>query len=206
MPADAKHTDEMENEEQDHRATNNSADKNSNFERVAPLRLSGNFGKLCGNREQIYFESERPCSSKKSQDDGSINTPNAITTAPGPMPVAFANHPDTEVEQYWGKCCNCKNCKLEFFQNQIGEDWENRCNDIIEVCSCVCCTRAIFYHCGKTARDDGYDCSTYPCACCEKPDCLRRWTCMTVMSAFLPCMCCYWPSKGVVKMCSLCCV
>ena len=74
----------------------------------------------------------------------------------------------------------------------------------IECCTCMCCVRALFYHCSKDDQDSDYECVADPCAGCDRPHCCKRWTCILTMSMCLPCLCLYWPARGCLKLCKVC--
>ena len=69
--------------------------------------------------------------------------------------------------------------------------------DCVDRVSCLCCARAVVYHCLEPPDDlapsaDDRD----PCACDGELDCAhrcRRWTALGVLSVVVPCLCCYWP-------------
>jgi len=68
---------------------------------------------------------------------------------------------------------------------------------LLECCSCMCCLKAIFYHCTKD-RNVEKNWADDPCTC-EWPgtECLTRWGIMGMFSLFLPCLVCY----PVLKVC-----
>ncbi|KAL3880182.1 hypothetical protein ACJMK2_032446 [Sinanodonta woodiana] len=74
----------------------------------------------------------------------------------------------------------------------------------IEHCTCFCCVQCLFYHYSKDDQDNDYDCYTDPCACCNRPHCCKRWTCILLMSLCLPCLCVYWPAKCGLYACTAC--
>ena len=69
--------------------------------------------------------------------------------------------------------------------------------DCVDRASCLCCARAVVYHCLEPADDtsptaDDRD----PCACDGGLDSARRcrrWTTLSLLSFFVPCLCFYWP-------------
>lgn len=70
---------------------------------------------------------------------------------------------------------------------------------LIECCTCMCCVKAVFYHCTKDDEDSGRNWADKPCSC-EEPgtDCAARWCIMGIFSLFIPCLVCY----PVMKICS----
>lgn len=77
-------------------------------------------------------------------------------------------------------------------------DGPDKLDQIIDYCSCMCCMKALFYHCTK---DDDCD-STYgePYQC-EQPSnkCLKRWGFLSVLTCCMPCLLFYAPLKGLQK-------
>ena len=69
----------------------------------------------------------------------------------------------------------------------------------IECCSCLCCVKAIFYHCTKN-RELERNWADRPCTC-EVPgtECATRWGILGMLSIFLPCVLCYPILKGCVR-------
>ncbi|XP_077984169.1 protein sprouty homolog 1-like [Glandiceps talaboti] len=110
------------------------------------------------------------------------------------------------------KCAGCKNTR------DLPETW--LCNDrcllsadtLVEYGSCLCLVKGLFYHCSTCAScvandyDDDYVCSDKPCLCSAPSDnhCCARWTAMGAMSLCFPCLLCYLPGKGCVRLCRAC--
>lgn len=70
------------------------------------------------------------------------------------------------------------------------------CQDLIDCCTCMCCVKALFYHCTKDDESEG-NYAEHPCSC-SGPDgnCLCRWSVLGVLSLFMPCILCYLPVQG----------
>lgn len=68
--------------------------------------------------------------------------------------------------------------------------------------SCLCCVKGLMYHCATRDGDDD-TCADDPCSCGPHRR-LGRWTCLGLTSLLLPCLCCYWPLKGVAATCESC--
>lgn len=106
--------------------------------------------------------------------------------------------------------CRCEECKRP---RQLPTKWfcDNNCycsaETIIDYASCLCCVKALFYHCSK---DHEIDCESETIRCAEDPcSCVpykraSRWGCLSVLSILLPCLCCYWPMRGCVSLCAKC--
>ena len=104
-------------------------------------------------------------------------------------------------------CSKCGKCKCGSCTEPQGLPSKWLCGDKVQVSpdkavdtiTCFCCVKGIFYHCGKDEQEGDYECFMDPCACCSKPHCFKRWTCLAAMSVCLPCLCCYWPAPRGVK-------
>jgi len=71
---------------------------------------------------------------------------------------------------------------------------------VLDYVTCLCCVKAMFYHCGKNHEPDGgVMCADNPCSCAPHRK-FWRWGCMGAMSLVLPCLCLYWPCKGVIRV------
>lgn len=71
---------------------------------------------------------------------------------------------------------------------------------ILDYMTCLCCVKALFYHCGKNHEaDGGVICADKPCSCAPHRK-FWRWGCMATMSLVLPCLCLYWPCKGCIHL------
>lgn len=72
---------------------------------------------------------------------------------------------------------------------------------VIDYCTCMMCVKGIFYHC--TDEDD--DTVDNVCSCTgSKGSVLKRWTCLSLLACFMPCLFCYLPAKGCVHLCRKC--
>ncbi|XP_047423025.1 protein sprouty homolog 1 [Sciurus carolinensis] len=72
---------------------------------------------------------------------------------------------------------------------------------MVEYGTCMCLVKGIFYHCSNDDEGDSY--SDHPCSCSQS-HCRSRYLCMGAMSLFLPCLLCYPPAKGCLKLCRGC--
>lgn len=71
---------------------------------------------------------------------------------------------------------------------------------LLDYITCLCCVKAVFYHCGKNHEPDGgVMCADKPCSCAPHRK-FWRWGCMTAMSLVFPCLCLYWPCKGCIRL------
>ncbi|XP_037933236.1 protein sprouty [Teleopsis dalmanni] len=113
-------------------------------------------------------------------------------------------------------CPRCERCRCEQCQSPrpLPQTWV--CNktclcsaeSIIDYASCLCCAKALFYHC---ARDNDMDCDDgsgtpcvdNPCSCGPYKR-TQRWGWLGALSLVLPCLWCYWPMRGCVTLCEKC--
>ncbi|XP_017011422.2 protein sprouty [Drosophila takahashii] len=113
-------------------------------------------------------------------------------------------------------CPRCGRCRCEQCQSPrpLPQTWV--CNktclcsaeSIIDYASCLCCAKALFYHC---ARDNDLDCDDgngtpcvdNPCSCGPYKR-TQRWGWLGALSIFLPCLWFYWPMRGCMKLCEKC--
>ncbi|XP_039920547.1 protein sprouty homolog 1 isoform X1 [Hirundo rustica] len=72
---------------------------------------------------------------------------------------------------------------------------------MVEYGTCMCLVKGIFYHCSNDDEGDSY--ADNPCSC-SQAHCCSRYLCMGAMSLFLPCLLCYPPAKGCLKLCRGC--
>ncbi|KAI0207996.1 hypothetical protein LSAT2_007329 [Lamellibrachia satsuma] len=70
------------------------------------------------------------------------------------------------------------------------EDAPDRATCCIEKVSCIWCAETMLYHCMADV-DGEYG---HPCICDSSDDnnC-KKWTALTILSFFVPCLWCYWP-------------
>lgn len=131
-----------------------------------------------------------------------INTPIELENPDG------AIHGDSVICSRCGKC-KCAACR----ENRelpswwlCGKKFEISAKSAVNMCTCVCCVKGIFYHYSKDYQQDSMDgmCSDEPCAGCERPQCLKRWACMALLSLCLPCLCIYWPAQCALVCCTAC--
>jgi len=138
-----------------------------------------------------------------------------IFTQPSPSGLkpdpAKDSHEEEHSESIY--CSRCRKCQCQACTEprELPSRWicNNKCHcsalKIVDYCSCLCCVQCVFYHCCKdSATDDDFSATDDPCACCEKPDCFKRWTCMGLASLVLPCLCFYWPLRCSVALCTKC--
>ncbi|XP_055062138.1 protein sprouty homolog 2 [Misgurnus anguillicaudatus] len=99
--------------------------------------------------------------------------------------------------------CKCKECTCP---RTLPSCWMcgRRClcsaTTAMDYVTCVCCVKGLFYHC---SNDDEDMCTDKPFSCSQSHCCIR-WSAISVLALFLPCLLCYLPVKGCVAMCQAC--
>ena len=96
------------------------------------------------------------------------------------------------------RCLYCDE-PFDLASNRRGacRDAPDRGADCVDRASCLCCARAVVYHCLEPADNvspsaDDRD----PCACDGGLGGVRRcrrWTALSLLSVVVPCLCLYWP-------------
>lgn len=92
------------------------------------------------------------------------------------------------------RCVYCNEMYIET-ENPPGScvDAPDRAKDCIEKVSCICCARGMLYHCMADVDGD----YGHPCVCDTSDDSnCKKWTALTLLSFFVPCLWCYWPLTG----------
>ncbi|XP_063222727.1 protein sprouty [Bacillus rossius redtenbacheri] len=143
--------------------------------------------------------------------------PGAATTFKKERAGAGAAAGSRGAECYSGSiiCPDCGRCRCEACRQPrpLPSRWlcDNACfcsaEAAVDHASCVCCVKALFYHCSKDyelERDgDGTSCADSPCSCAPHRR-WARWGCLAALSAALPCLWCYWPLRGCLHVCERC--
>ncbi|XP_071043486.1 protein sprouty [Parasteatoda tepidariorum] len=136
------------------------------------------------------------------------------TPLPKPTRLKEVNRPPVSaqptVKQLHGDtiiCRQCRRCKCEACRNprHLPQKWicNNKClcsaSNIVDYCSCMCCVKGLFYHWAKDYEmDTDVSCADKPCSCSPHHRWLR-WGCLGCLALPLPCLCCYWPLKGLLN-------
>lgn len=102
------------------------------------------------------------------------------------------------------KCGKCK-CAACTEPRELPSHWccekhEVSAEKALDCCTCFCCVKTLFYHCGAEEDNSCYD---DPCAC-GGSKCCSRWTCMAASSLFLPCLWLYWPMRACLAAGTAC--
>lgn len=121
------------------------------------------------------------------------------------LPLEIQNSDEESI--ICSKCGKCR-CGACTSPRELPSKW--LCGDTVNVspetaveyATCMCCVKGVFYHCTKDDQDAEFECVSDPCACCDRPNCCERWTCILAMSLCLPCMCLYPPAKCGLVACT----
>lgn len=106
------------------------------------------------------------------------------------------------------RCEDCGKCKCQecTYPRTLPSCWicDKQClcsaQEVVDYGTCVCLVKCLFYHC---SNDDEDNCADNPCSC-SQAHCCTRWSAIGLMSVFLPCLWCYLPAKGCLKLCQGC--
>ncbi|NXU54624.1 SPY4 protein, partial [Turnix velox] len=148
---------------------------------------------------------EQPSSSSSSSPPRPVRIqPKAINCKPLELKGA-SQEPDKHflLCEACGKC-KCKECSLP---RALPSCWV--CNqaclcsaqNLVNYSTCMCLVKGVFYHC--TNEDDEGTCADHPCSCSHS-NCCARWSFMGALSLLLPCLLCYLPATGCVKLAQTC--
>ncbi|XP_015239105.1 PREDICTED: protein sprouty homolog 2-like [Cyprinodon variegatus] len=111
-------------------------------------------------------------------------------------------------DKHSNKCGSCGRCRCSECARPraLPSCWlcGQRClcspYNTVEYGTCICCIKGLFYHC---SNDDEDTCADKPCSCSQSHCCVR-WTTISFLSLFFPCLLCYLPAKGCLAMCQCC--
>ncbi|XP_038604154.1 protein sprouty homolog 3 [Tachyglossus aculeatus] len=118
---------------------------------------------------------------------------------PGPGPGLHAGSGHMLICEECGRC-KCVRCSSA---RRLPSCWlcNQRClcspDSLLDYGTCLCCVKGLFYHCSS---DDEDNCADDPCSC-GPGACCTRWAAMSLLSLFLPCLCCYLPTRACLRLC-----
>ena len=145
-------------------------------------------------------------SPRRRRDRGLAGKMRSLLSCVGTSPTSSSNSSSgDELDGGLGRCvggrgigmvcrrcgrCRCRDCAAAEQSSTL-----RRTRSVIDVVSCMCCIRCLFYHCLKDDAGDELDCSDEPCACSDRPHCAARWAVMGALLPCLPCLCLYVPLR-----------
>ncbi|KAJ0062460.1 hypothetical protein NL108_013446 [Boleophthalmus pectinirostris] len=103
------------------------------------------------------------------------------------------------------ECCRCR-CPECVRPRVLPSCWMcgHRCvcsaHNVVEYGTCVCCVKGLFYHCSS---DDEDTCADKPFSC-SQPHCCVRWSAVSLLALFFPCLLCYLPARTCLNACQSC--
>ncbi|XP_044517755.1 protein sprouty homolog 4 [Gracilinanus agilis] len=135
-------------------------------------------------------------------------SPRAVRIQPKAIhckPLDLKGMPPQELDKHFLLCeacgkCKCKECASP---RTLPSCWicnqECLCSaqSLVNYSTCMCLVKGVFYHC--TNEDDEGSCADHPCSCSHS-NCCARWSFMGALSLVLPCLLCYLPATGCVKL------
>lgn len=101
------------------------------------------------------------------------------------------------------RCQSCRTPRLLPSRWLCGDKCLCSAESCVDYVSCLCCVKGLFYHCVGDEDDDEQRrrCGTKDGGGMQTA---RRWGCLASLSLVLPCLLCYWPLRGGVKVAELC--
>ncbi|KAJ7316363.1 hypothetical protein JRQ81_002525 [Phrynocephalus forsythii] len=153
-----------------------------------------------------------PVVEQSSSSSSSSSSPRAVRIQPKAMnckPLDLKGPAPGEPDKHFLLCeacgkCKCKECALP---RTLPSCWvcnqECLCSaqNLVNYSTCMCLVKGVFYHC--TNEDDEGSCADHPCSCSHS-NCCARWSFMGALSLLLPCLLCYLPATGCVKLSQRC--
>lgn len=104
---------------------------------------------------------------------------------------------------------HCRHCHELFIEEDNERGTCEYAPDHVRTCinyvTCISCAQGMLYHCMSDAEGDfGH----HPCSCSETDThCGKRWIGLTLLSLFVPCLCCFLPLRACHKCginCGIC--
>lgn len=70
----------------------------------------------------------------------------------------------------------------------------------VDYCTCMFCVKGLFYHCTKDSCPE--TAVVDPCSCSPvNASCMKRWSILSVLAIFVPCLLCYPITRGCTEVC-----
>uniref|UniRef100_H3AWU8 Sprouty RTK signaling antagonist 4 n=2 Tax=Latimeria chalumnae TaxID=7897 RepID=H3AWU8_LATCH len=140
------------------------------------------------------------------------SSPRTVRAQPKSMkckPLDLKSPLPQEIDKHFLLCEGCGKCKcMECTSPRtLPSCWvcnqECLCSaqNLVNYTTCMCLVKGIFYHC--TNEDNEGSCADHPCSCSHS-NCCSRWSFMGALSLVLPCLLCYLPATGCVKLSQKC--
>lgn len=106
------------------------------------------------------------------------------------------------------RCANCQKPRALPSRWVCGKTLFCSAETMTDYLTCLCCVKALFYHCSNNPEIDNENgnsisCADDPCSCLPHKR-AARWGFLSAISLLLPCLICYWPMKGATALCGKC--
>lgn len=161
-----------------------------------------------GAPHEYSYPSLEPVHKPPAKRESTSTKKQPIVTQPyPPLPIKAKSkkHKSEQSRRLVPQRARCKHCRVMFNmeENHRGScdsapDTMARC---IECVTCVSCTKCLIYHCMSDA-DGEY---RHPCECDPNDDSnCKKWTALTILSFFIPCLWCYLPLHACHKCATAC--
>ncbi|MBN3302169.1 SPY1 protein, partial [Amia calva] len=184
---------------------------NNNYEHRSPTQ-PGQGGPQYNARVPVLSRSTSTGSAASSGSNSSASSEQGLLGRSPPTRPSLAHRSDRTVRtqpkpsficEQCGKC-KCGECTApRTLPSCLACNRQCLCSaeSMVENGTCMCLVKGIFYHCSND--DEGDSCADNPCSLSQS-HCCSRFLCMGLMSLLFPCLLCYPPAKGCVKMCQGC--
>jgi len=162
--------------------------------------------------EQVRLPTNSRTHSKKVRSSDNLSSHGVVTIQPSSKRTLVESPPEetgkVRLAESSITCPYCRKCRCEACATprSLPSRWicskSVHCGPepFLDYVTCLCCVKALFYHCGKDHEPDGgISCADKPCSCAPHRK-FWRWGYMTAMSLVIPCLCLYWPCKGCIKL------
>lgn len=164
-----------------------------------------------GAPHEYSYPSLEPVQKPPAKRESTSTKKQPITSQPyPPLPIKTKDkkHKSEQCRRLVSQKARCKHCRVMFNveENHRGScdsapDTVTRC---IECVTCVWCTKCLIYHCLSDADGE----FRHPCECDTTDDSnCKKWTVLTILSFFIPCLWCYFPLHACHRCgtaCGLC--
>ncbi|KAK7865415.1 hypothetical protein R5R35_012782 [Gryllus longicercus] len=142
-----------------------------------------------------------PAAATFKKDSAPAGSSGALGAARPGSSAAFPGASDCSI--ICSECgrCRCQSCRRP---RPLPQCWlcNNMClvsaESVVDYASCLCCVKGLYYHCVVDNEADA-SLADDPCSC-GPPRKLSRWGCLGLLSLVLPCLWCYWPARGCVRV------
>ncbi|XP_017777606.1 PREDICTED: sprouty-related, EVH1 domain-containing protein 1 isoform X2 [Nicrophorus vespilloides] len=141
---------------------------------------------------------ESPTEFKKGLE---IETQQPVIQQQPSLPPSLPLKPPVKLEKGQRIKLRCRHCHELYSEDQnpkgACEYAPDKVKNAIDTVTCIGCAKCVSYHC---ASDEEGDFAQHPCDCSDD-NCCKRWSCLTFLSLFVPCLWFYPP----LKLCHWCC-